>query len=347
MSGAEKHVLTLSLLLRRRGHHVEIVCPRGGWLAEETARTGIPTHAIEMKGSATLAAHRYMLGLARRDRFDLIHAHLTRATYLGAVSGFFRRVPLVSTLHVASHDRIYRFAARRTNRLVAVSNFVRGMLHGMGVPERFIDVVYNGTDFADFDIQPREGVMQEFGIPSDRRLVGLVGRVCREKGHLLAVEALGDVRRRHPDAHLLLVGRFDQTFEPEIRKAVVGLGVEQNVTFTGNRPDVARLFDAMQFSILPSEIEACPLVALESMARSRALVASRVGGLSELVEHEETGLLVEPSVEGLADGMRYMLGNDSERERMGANARRVIEEKFTLHQMTERLEAVYARATGV
>lgn len=294
-----------------------------------------------------MAAHRYMLKLVRRHRFDVVHAHLTRATYLGAISGFLRGVPLVSTLHVASHDRIYRFAARRTNRLVAVSNFVRGMLHGMGVPEKYIDVVYNGTDFADFEIEPRDEVLSEFEIPSDRRVVGLVGRVCREKGHLVAVQAMQELAERHPEAHMMFVGRFDDAFEPEIRDAVAARDLGGRVTFTGNRSDVSRMFDAMDFSILPSEIEACPLVALESMARSRALVASRVGGLSELVIHEETGLLVDPSPHGLAEGMDYLLAHESERVRMGANARRLIEEKFTLHQMTERLEAVYDRAATI
>ena len=82
------------------------------------------------------------------------------------------------------------------------------------------------------------------------------------------------------------------------------------------------------------------------MARSKALVAARVGGLAELVEHQHNGLLVEQNADELADGMLYMLQNDEDRERMGSNGRRLIEEKFTLHQMVERLEAVYHRTIG-
>lgn len=345
-SGAEKHVLQLTQLLRSRGHDVEVVCPAGGWLADELAAAGIPTHAIAMKGGSTLAAHLFMLDLIKGGRYDLMHAHLTRAAYLGFFSGALRGVPLVASVHIDSHDRIYRFVARRKNRLVAVSNYVRGVLHGMGVPDRYVDTVYNGTDFADAEPSDREGVLAEFGIPRQRKVVGLVGRVCREKGHMIAVEALPRVLDAHPDTQLMFVGRFNEEFEPEIREAVLRLGVGEHVTFTGNRRDVARMFDAMAFSILPSSIEACPLAALESMARSRALVASRVGGLSELVLHEETGLLVDQDPVDLATAMRYLLAHDAERERMGLNARRWVEERFTHAQMLERFEAVYSRVAG-
>lgn len=344
-SGAEQHALTLSSLLRGLGHYVEVVCPPG-WLAEELRAAGVPTHSLAMKGRSTVAAHAWMLRKVRRERFDLMHAHLTRATYLGVVSGSLRRVPLVTSVHIASRDHIYRLAARRTNRVVAVSNFVRGMLHGLGVPERYIDVVYNGTDFADFRPQRARSVRSEFHIPRGRKLIGLVGRVCREKGHMMAVDAMPQVLDEHPSAHLLFVGRFESEFEPEIRHAVSERRLDERVTFTGNRRDVARLLDAMSFTILPSAIEACPLAALEAMARARPLVATRVGGLAELVVHEQTGLLVDGNPEDLADGMSYLTGNDFERERMGANARKLIEEKFTLNQMVERLEAVYERAAS-
>jgi len=345
-SGAEKHAFTLATALRDQGHVVEVVCPRSGWMASHLKDAGIRAHAIEMKGRSTLAAHLYMLRTVRRERFDLIHAHLTRATYLGFVSGRLRNVPMVSSVHVATHDNIYRMSARGRNRLVAVSNYVRGVLHGRGVPEKYIDVVYNGTDFHDFTLQAPGNVHEEFQISKEKKIVGLVGRVCKEKGHLLAAEAMQDVVREHPDSHLLFVGRYAEGFEEEMHDAIRARGLDLHVTFTGNRNDVPRLLDAMALSIVPSSIEACPLVALEAMARGKALVASRVGGLAELVVHEQTGLLVEQNASELAGGMSYLLGNEGERERMGSNGRRRIEEKFTLAQMVERIEAVYCRAVG-
>jgi glycosyltransferase involved in cell wall biosynthesis len=107
------------------------------------------------------------------------------------------------------------------------------------------------------------------------------------------------------------------------------------------------MFDAMSFSILPSVMEACPLVALESMARGKTLVASRVGGLSEIVVHRETGLLVDQSAEELAEGMCYMLSNHNERDRMATNGRVLVNERFSNENMLERLERIYYRAAGV
>ncbi len=310
----------------------------------ELVDAGLEVHTFDMKRRMGLEAHAKMLRLVRRGSFDVIHCHLSRATYLGFVAGSLRRMPVVSTVHVETREPLYRFFARKTNRIVAVSNFVRGVLHGHGVPNDYIDVVYNGTNFAEVEYEETLGVRREFSIPSDRVLVGLVGRVAREKGHMVAVEALPRVLEVQPRTHLMFVGRTEGEFCDLLRHRTEDLGLMDHVTFTGNRQDVARMLDAMEFSILPSVMEACPLAALESMARGKTLVASRVGGLSELVQHRETGLLVDQTPEDLAEGMCYMLGNKAERERMGRNARLLVQSRFTNEHMVERLQSIYYRA---
>lgn len=305
---------------------------------------GVRVYPMRMRRIGFLQTARFLMRAVREVKADVIHTHLTRSTYLGWIASTLTRVPLVASVHVETHDQVYRRVATRSNRLIAVSNFVRGVLCGRGVPDSFIDVVYNGTDFADLVYPPQDGVRDEFGIPADRQLVGLVGRVSREKGHLLAVEAMPRVVEQVPNAHLLFVGRIEPGFRDEVTSQIASKGIADRVTMTGNRGDVARMFDAMAFSILPSRMEACPLVALESMARSRALIASRVGGLTEIVEDGETGLLVDLEPAAFAESIAFMLREEAERRRMGDNARRVIKERYTLTQMVERVEAVYARA---
>lgn len=345
-SGAERHALTLAHELQKCGHEVHLVCPAGAQLHSEARALGLRAYPLHMRGVGYLHTARFLMRLIRSVRADVVHAHLTRATYLSWIASTLTRTPLVASVHVATHDQIYRRIATRTNRLIAVSNFVRGVLCGRGVPDSYIDVVYNGTDFADLPFPQRNGVLDEFGIAPDRQVVGLVGRVSREKGHLLAIEAMPSVLEESPNAHLLFVGRIEPSFSDEVKSAVASKGIADRVTMTGNRSDVARMFDAMAFSILPSQMEACPLVALESMARSRALIASRVGGLAEIVEDGETGLLVDLEPAAFATSMVYMLREETERRRMGDNARRVIKERYTLTQMVERVEAVYARAVS-
>ncbi|MEQ1822518.1 MAG: glycosyltransferase family 4 protein [Fimbriimonadaceae bacterium] len=343
-SGAEKHVLNLSELLTRNGHYVELICPPNGWLGEQCRAIGIPVFESEMRG----AGWGRTLGLAmrriREAKIDVVHSHLTRATYFGAISGLTRRRPAVATVHIANHDEIYRRMAFGRNRLVAVSNFVRGILHGRGIKDQFIDTVYNGTDFTDLQYNEATPVWQEFGIPQDRKVIGMVGRVCREKGHLLMVEALSDVVKRDPLAHVMFVGRLESQFEPELMEAVASANIESNVTFAGERHDVPRLLDSFAFTAMPSHQETFGVAAIEAMARKKAVVASRVGGLTEVVRHKQTGLLIDLRPDELSEAMKFMLQNESERHQMGLYGRALVEQRFTLKEMVRRLEGIYERS---
>jgi len=299
-----------------------------------------------MKASLGIKGQVEILGIVRRGRFDLIHAHLSRAAYIGFIAGALCKVPLVATVHVETREPLYKYIGRGRNRLVAVSNYIHGVLKGRGARAEAIDVVYNGTDFGTVEVESVEAVHQEFGIPIERRLVGLVGRVAPEKGHHIALQALPRVLDKTPDTQLMFVGRTDGDFHEQLREDAIRLGVADHLTFTGNREDVPRLFDAMAFSILPTVMESFGLAVIECMARGKPVVASNVGALAELVKHEETGLLVEQSVDAFAEAMNYLLSNPELCTRMGRNAKMVIQEKFTVEQMVERLEAVYYKTIG-
>lgn len=343
-SGAEKHVFALSERLLQRGHEVEVVCPIGGWLPKELRESGIPVHESNMKGRGWLRTMGLMMRRMRETQFDVVHSHLTRATYFGAISGMFRHVPAVATVHVANHDQIYKRMARGNNRLIAVSNYVRGLLHGRGIRDQFIETVYNGTDFAELAPMPIYDLHDQFGVPRDRKLIGLVGRVCREKGHLEMIDAMRMVAKEYPLGHAMFVGRVEPTFEEELNSAIDANGLRDRITLTGLRHDVPQLLDTFSFTAMPSHKETFGVAAIEAMARGRAVVASRVGGLPEVVRHQQTGLLVDLKPESIAEAAVYLLEHDDERKRMGLTGRKIVEEKFTLTRMVEQLESVYLNA---
>ena len=343
-SGAEKHSIAVARRLQSQGHTVDLASPAIPWVLEELEGTGVTVHQLDMKSGWGFPALRQITRLAKERKYDLVHAHLSRAAYLSLVATALADIPLVCSVHVKTHYLVYRLAARKSNRVVAVSNYIQGLLEGSKVPAQFIDVVHNGTDFHDMHYVSDNDVKSEFNLPHDRRLIGLVGRVAEEKGHLIAVNAMPAVLEQNPDAHLLFVGRNQGEFAEYITKEVKRRELDKHITFTGNRGDVARMLDAMEFSILPSSAEACPLAVLESMARKRPVVGARIGGVDEVVIHRETGLLAEQTPEEFSDGMNYMLGHDDERKRMGTNALQLVHERFTFEQMMERMEAVYARA---
>lgn len=344
-SGAEKHVLALSHQLRMKGHHVEIICPPG-WLGDQCRISELPVHECDMKGAGWFRTSGMLLRRIREGKADVVHTHLTRATYFGAITGGLAHTPAVATVHIANHDQIYKRMARGRNRLVAVSNFVRGMLHGRGIPDKYINTVYNGTDFTELEASDPDGVRREFHLEPSTRLVGLVGRVCREKGHLLMVEAMKDVLQVHRDAHVMFVGRIEASFDDEFQAAINDAGIRKHVTLTGVRHDVPRLLDSFEFTTMPSHQETFGIAAIEAMARSRAVVASNIGGLPEVVRHQQTGLLVDLRPEALAEAVDHLLSNPSEGQQMGQLGRLLVEQKFTLRHMADRLEGVYRQAIG-
>src|SRR4029079_19094348 len=122
-------------------------CPPIPWMLESLGQAGISTHPMDMKALLGLKGQKQMLGIVRNGRFDLIHAHLSRATYLGLVSGALYKVPLVCTVHVETKEPVSKYIGPGRNRLVAVSNYIHGVLKGQGARAESIDVVYNGTDF--------------------------------------------------------------------------------------------------------------------------------------------------------------------------------------------------------
>ena len=346
-SGAENNVLHLSRTLAGHGHAVNAVVPAPGWLPDRLSAAGIPVRVQGMKGLGWYRLMGTLVKEARAGRVDVAHTHLTRAAYFGHTFGLLTGTPIVTSVHIANNDNIYRRLARGQNRLVAVSDFVRGMLHGRGVPEAYVTTVHNGTDMLDRAGGDARAVRAALGIPEGRAVIGMVGRVCPEKGHPEAIEALRTIVAGGRDAHLLLVGREVPEFRREIRASVAG-DLAGRVTFAGERDDVPALLDASDLAAMPSVMETFGIAALEAMARARPVVATRVGGLPEVVRDGATGLLVEPDparlAGALAEAFDRLLARPAERELMGRNGREVVRAHFTLDKMAGRFEAVYARA---
>ncbi len=325
---------------------MQVLTPGPGWLPNILEEERIPVHNSFMKGSGWYRTMGYLIREVRRNKIDVVHTHLTRAAYIGHALGLVTNVPIITSVHIANNDQIYRRLARRKNRLVAVSNFVRGMLHGRGVPERFIDTIYNGTDFVDFEQSSPEAVKDELGIPRERKLVGLVGKVCADKGQLELITAMSDFGREHPDSHVVFVGRVEEDFRGEVEAAVAGSGMADRITMTGVRHDIPRMLDSFTLSTLPSKMETFGVAAIEAMARGKAVVATRVGALPEVVRHKQTGLLVDFRPEQIAEAVSYLLEHGEEREQMGRMGRQIVEQKFTLNEMASRFEQTYASALG-
>lgn len=325
---------------------MRVMVPNAGWLPNAVTEAGIPSEIRTMKGAASYRNLGAIVKRIRSGEIQVVHTHLTRAAYFGHMLGLLTRVPIVTSVHIANNDQIYRRLAKRRNKLVAVSNFVSGMLKGRGIDQKYVVTIYNGTDFHDIAPTDPSEVRRELGIDSGRTLVGLVAKVCEDKGQLELVRSMPAVLKEHPNVHVLFVGRVEASFEPTLKSAIEEEGVADHITMTGVRHDIPRMLDSLALCTLPSKMETFGVAAIEAMARSRAVVATRVGALPEVVRHKQTGLLVDLRPQEIAGAVSYLLENAEERDEMGRMGRWVVEQKFTIAEMVSRFEKVYEEAVG-
>jgi glycosyltransferase involved in cell wall biosynthesis len=207
-------------------------------------------------------------------------------------------------------------------------------------PER-IQVLYNGVDLAQYQNQDLAAkVRQELGLPPDLPVVGLVARLDhRAKGHIELLQALSLLKDRHT-VHALMVGGGRR--QEEMQQLAASLGLAQVVHFLGNRKDVPRLLAAMDIFVLPSHSEGVSLAVLEAMAAGLPVIVSEVGGLPEIVQHEDTGLLIPPKdPEALAQSLARVLEEPGLAQRLGQKAREQVQEKYSLERLAQILNQSY------
>jgi glycosyltransferase involved in cell wall biosynthesis len=176
-------------------------------------------------------------------------------------------------------------------------------------------------------------------------VVAVIGRLEPQKGHRVLFDALPRVRAEIADLRVVVVG--EGTLRPALERQVTRLGLETCVEFVGYQADIGPWLGAADVTVLPSFYEGLPLVAIESLAAGRPMVASAVDGVPEVVVDGETGLTVPPGEPGLlADALIRMLADQGLRERLGETGRRLVRERFTKERQLRSTAQLYCQTVG-
>lgn len=295
----------------------------------------------------------------RQTRPDVVHAHLEMAMTLALPAAAMSRTPAVGTFHhvhrplsgrALERERIAVEIAGRSQAAIFVSqasldSFAERYRPGRPIPPTW-RVVHNGIDVSQFT-PPATDVPDP--LPTDLGLAGyrvvtVLAALRDFKGIVYAIRAWQEVIGRHPDARLLLVGTG--TEEEALRQEVSRLGLADSVVFAGMRTDVAEILRGSELTVLPSIYgENLPTVLMEAGACGRPVVASHVGGISDIVADGETGLLV-PSCDhvAVAASINQLLDNPALARRLGDAGRRRVERLFDARGWARSLHEVYEDA---
>lgn len=345
IGGAETLIAESSSLWDREtfDYRVAFLLPWKDQLVPRLRDRGITVDCLDWRGPASVGGLRRLRELSREWQPEIVHSHLPSA-------GVLARASIRSTAHVYTEHNIvtsYRQPTRTLNRLtygrneavIAVSDAVAKSIADYPGPEPI--VVPNGVSI-EADDEEVAAVRAELGIEADVPLVVHVGNIRPHKGHSTLIEATGLVAEELPDAVVISIGGEKHEGDLErLESASKAAGVNGHLRFLGRRDDARTFIAAADLVVNPSDVEGLPVFLLEALALGRRVVATDVGGVSSVVEHEQTGLLVPPrQPESLANAMVRSL-TSSESDGWAAAGARLVRDRHSLSGMVASYETIY------
>ena len=351
LGGSEKHVIRLASELRRRGYETGIACVfREGALAEETRSDGVPLVTLSVnEGCWNVGTFFRIFCWLRSNQIDILHTYLFGFHLFAGLSARLLGIPVI----LSSRREIADWKKKRhlwlenlgnlfVDRVVTCSRAVEKWALGRErISQEKVLTIHNGVDLERFGSQgDGSKIRNEFSIPEGAPLIGTVANLAVEKGYPYLLEAVEFVLKEKPDTWFIFVG--SGPLESEIKERAAKIPGHRQIIFTGFRSDIPDFLAAMDVFVLASLIEGFPNVLLEAMAMAKPVVATEVGGIPELVDSEESGVLV-PAKDGkaLAKAILSLLADRGRANRLGLRAQEKTRIEFALEHMVDQYEALY------
>ena len=349
VGGGELSLMDLLRGLDRDRWAPSLVVPEDGDVAALARELELPVHVIPLPTlrRPSLAGARSvttLAGLVRATGAALIHANGSRAMAYAGAAGRLASCPTLWHVRIADSDGLLDRALCAMATLVVATS--RGVARRFSWAAAKVRVVPNGIDLERFAPRaPSVTLRAALQLPTSAPLAVSVGRHVPEKGYRHLIDAAARLEQTRPGVHWVLVG--DGELRTELEAQARRLDLASRVHFTGSRNDVADLLALADVFVLPSESEGFGRVLVEAMAMARAIVATNVGGIPDIVLDGETGVLVEPAnAVALAHAVRGLLDDPARAARLGAAGRRRAESTFSVGAHVDGVERVYHEVLG-
>lgn len=368
VSGAERVLLDILRGIDRTQFDPYVICPAEGRLPDEIRAEGVPCfplpsvnvrfamrpdrllRAIVPFARAIAALRRCILELQP----DLVHANTIRSGIAATIATTGTEIPVLWHVHdilpkhvLSSVIRRLAKVSRRT-QVVAVSHATAREFCGDLDFGGRVRTIHNGTDLTRFPVKDASdsGFRKQFGIPADAFLVCAVGQICARKGLRELIEAFRQIEEHAPQMHLAIVGRavfkHEEVYLQSLLAAAKGANCYDRIHFTGELRDVSPVLKAADLLVLNSRQEPFGLVLIEAMSSGTPVLATRVGGIPEIVSDKENGWLVEPGdTAGLAARLLELSTNRSLLENAAHIGRTITCPQFALGRFQRNLNRLY------
>lgn len=313
----------------------------------------IPVMPIPTSGPVDPVAVVRLAKEIRRQRFDIVQSHDFQTRRLAVPAAALARVTHVTSVHGwITNTRKESLARpldlaliRRADHVVAVSSRLFDQVVEARVPRERVSLLRNAILLDDYRAaETRASARADLGLPHGAEVVSIVGRLSPEKGHERFLAMAQRVVVQRPAARFLIVG--EGRLRSALERRVNEMGLNECVLFLGLRTDMHRIYAATDVVTLCSSNEGLPNVILEAFAYSKPVVATRVGGVPEVVTDGHDGFIVAEDVNAITDAVLRILKSTGLAEEMGHRGRIAIESRFEFRQRTAALETLYDALTG-
>jgi glycosyltransferase involved in cell wall biosynthesis len=340
--GGEQQLLYLVSGLKAAGDDNVIAVKRGSALAARARADGFKTMIlnprIEWDPAVATALRRELI----RGGFQILHTHTAHAAALGALATIGTKIPLVVSRRVDFHSSknpFTRWKYRRAAKILAVSSAVRETLIQDGIPASQVIVVYDGIDLARLEKDAPLKSRQELGLPVFGPLIGQIAALAPEKDPLNFLQSIALLKKDNPDIRGVMVGVGPM--EKEVEREVIRLNLSGTVSLLGFRPDAHRILRHFDVFVFSSATEGLGTSILDALALGVPVVATRAGGIPEIIKEGVSGLLVSPqNPEALAAAVLNVLRDSSLREKFQQEGYKTVQ-RFGAAAMVEGTRLIY------
>ncbi|MBI2410341.1 MAG: glycosyltransferase family 4 protein [Candidatus Kerfeldbacteria bacterium] len=342
--GAQRMLTELLTRLDSQQFEARVIALTGSgndYIYQQLQAAGIEVEIIQERGVG-MRSFFQLMRLLKRWRPDIVHTHLFFSDVWGAAACKLAGVPvLVSTEHNINRDFnrtklvFKRKAYRKCDAIIAISQAVKEYIVELDSKNQCkVRLIYNGIDLSRFSAKKTPTMLHQPPV------ISIIGRLEEQKGHAQAIAAFAQVKGA-VDLHIIGQGSLQLALEQQVQQ----IGLKNRVQFLGQRIDIEQVYADSDIIFIPSRFEGFGLVAVEAMAAGKPIVASRVDGLAEILQHEKTALLVDmQQPKTVAQQIDRLLAEPTLRAHLGATAKQDAQ-RFDIAKTVEQYQQLYKELT--
>ena len=292
--------------------------------------------------------------IIKKHNYQIVHTHSSKPGFSGRIASKLAGVPhIIHTIHgfpfndymprwqQSLYVLLERCLGRFTQKLITVCNLNKEKAIKLCIaPRNKFITIYSGIDFSKFHFKGKVDKERLFGISNSQKIVGMVGRLSKQKAPQIFIDAIPKVLIEFPDTMFLLIG--DGELRPQLELQIKQLGIENNIVIQGFREDIPQVLSCLDIFVLSSLWEGLGRSLTEAMYMKCPVVATGVEGVPELVENEVVGLLVEPDdPDAISAGILALLKDASKAKRLAENAHSRVAHDFDAEKMVAEIHKLY------